>query len=35
MKQETEKKIPQKTQIKHFLALYARYTNIKRLYETI
>ena len=34
MKQET-KKNPQKTQIKHFLALYTRYTNIKRHYETI
>jgi hypothetical protein len=35
MKQETEKKSTKRTQIKHFLALYARYTNIKHLYETI
>jgi len=35
MKQETEKKSTKRTQIKHFLALYVRYTNIKRLYETI
>ena len=34
MKQET-KKNPQKKQIKHFLALYARYPNINRHYETI
>jgi len=34
MKQETTKN-PKKTQIKHFLALYTRYTNIKRHYETI
>jgi len=34
MKLET-KKIHKKTQIKHFLALYTRYTNIKRHYETI
>ena len=35
MKQETKKNPQKKTQIKHFLALYTRYTNIKRHYETI
>jgi len=35
MKQKTKTKFHKKIQIKHFLALYARYTNIKRHYETI
>jgi len=34
MKQET-KKNPQKNTNKTFLALYSRYTNINRHYETI